>query len=79
LLFALEEQRSQALARAYQAMRRGRLGQALAIAEGVDALRSDAESKRLQAILHLLERDFAAACREYAASLQTSRDLPETR
>jgi hypothetical protein len=78
LLFALEEQRTRALAMAYQSMRRGRLSQALAIVDGADALRSDGESKRLQALLHLLERDFARAWHGYAASLQSFRDQSET-
>ncbi len=77
LLFTLEEQRTRALAVAYQSMRRGRLSQALAIVEGVDALRSDDESKRLRALIHLLQRDFDRAWQGYAAGLQ-SCDQSET-
>lgn len=70
LLFALEEQRQAAIVAACQALSRGELRRALAIAEGVDALCSDTESCRLLAVIHLLRRDFARAWQAHAACRQ---------
>jgi hypothetical protein len=65
LLFRLEEQRRAALDEAGRASARGQLRRALALLNGVDALRRDAESTRLQAVVALLQRDFGAAWRQY--------------
>jgi hypothetical protein len=65
LLFALEEKRRQALAEARQRLHRGEWSEAVRQAETADWLRGDEESKRLAALAHLLERDFAEAWRCY--------------
>jgi hypothetical protein len=67
LLFTLEERRRTALAEAYRSAARGQWQRALTIAEGVDALRSDDESRRLVAVAYLLQRDFARAWECYGA------------
>jgi hypothetical protein len=65
LLLELDDQRRRALAEAYRAATAGQWNRALAIAGGVDALRSDGESRRLLAACRLLRRDFAGAWEEY--------------
>jgi hypothetical protein len=65
LLFSLQEQRDQAICRAYQCLTRGEWKTAEAIAGGVEALRRDAESQRLCAVVKLLKRDFARARQYY--------------
>jgi hypothetical protein len=72
LLFALEEQRQRALISGYQYVQEGRLSPARAIAEGACALRNDAESNRLLAVVALLQRNFRTAWKSY----QAARDLP---
>ncbi len=72
LLFSLEEQRQQAIATAYQYLQEGRLAAARAIAEGACALRNDAESSRLLAVVALLQRNFRTAWKSY----QAARTLP---
>jgi hypothetical protein len=64
-LFALEEQRRRALDAAYHCLAVGQMRRARALAEGVQALRDDEESRKLAAISALLARDFAMACRVY--------------
>jgi hypothetical protein len=61
LLFALEDQRRRALARARDCLRRGLWPQAAHHAAEADWLRGDEESRRMKATAHLLQRDFAAA------------------
>ena len=61
LLFALEEQRRQALADARRAAAAGDWDSLLRWAERADTLRRDDESKRLLAVAHLLHRHFAEA------------------
>ena len=68
LLFALEEQRQHALSAAYQCLRLGKTRQAMAIAAGVDALRTDAESRQLRALIYLLERNFSRAWECYQSA-----------
>jgi hypothetical protein len=46
-------------------LRRGEWPEAVRQAEAADWLRGDEESKRLAALAHLLEGDFAAAWRYY--------------
>jgi hypothetical protein len=65
LLFALEEQRLQALTAARQSLAEGQWGQAVQHAEDADWMRSDEESQRLLATTYLLNRDFARAWRGY--------------
>jgi hypothetical protein len=65
LLFAVEKQRQNALAAAYRCLAQRRWQQALALAEGADTLRRDEDSRRLRAVLRLLERDFEGAWRAY--------------
>jgi hypothetical protein len=72
LLFALEEQRQRALATAYRLLHERRLGSARAVAEGACALRGDAESNRLLAVVALLHRNFRTAWKSY----QAARALP---
>ena len=67
LLFALEEQRGQALAEARAELVTGRWGAAHQQAAQADHLRSDGESRRLLAVTALLERDFHEAWRRYRA------------
>jgi len=61
LLFILEEQRRQTLAEARRYLRRGEFGEAIEHVETAEWLRDDEESRRLAALAHLLERDFARA------------------
>lgn len=63
LVFALEEQRTAALADARIALREGRLREAHAAALRADGLRRDGESCRLAALTALLCRDFGLAWR----------------
>jgi hypothetical protein len=72
LLFALEEQRNHALGVAYQFLRLGKFRHALAIAAGVEALRTDEDSRRLRAVVYLLERDYAGAWDCYQNSSPTA-------
>jgi hypothetical protein len=65
LLFALEEQRRRTLAETRRCLRRGEWREAAHHAETADWLRGDDESRRVAALAHLLERDFAAAWRAY--------------
>jgi hypothetical protein len=74
LLFELEEQRGQALAETWQHLHQGEWSEAARQAEAVDWLRGDEESKRLAALAHLLEGDFAATWRRYQDWLETGRD-----
>ncbi len=65
LLFALEDQRQRTLTEARQCLHRGDFVQAVRHAETADWLRGDEETKRLTAVAHLLNRDFASAWRSY--------------
>lgn len=65
LLFALEEQRQRALAEARNSLRCGQCQVAAEHAETANCLRSDDESRRLIALAHLLDRDFASAWQCY--------------
>lgn len=65
LLFVLEEHRRQKLAEARDWLRRGEWQAAREHAETANWLRSDEESRRLEAVAHLLGRDFAGAWRCY--------------
>jgi hypothetical protein len=75
LLFALEERRAWALAEARRLLAAGRPDEAGAMADEADGLRSDDESRQLQAVTRLMRRDFAgawAAYRELSASSRFS-------
>jgi hypothetical protein len=61
LLFALEEQRQQALAEARRCLRRGEWQAAVEHAEMANWLRCDEDSRQLEAMAYLLRRDFARA------------------
>ena len=63
LLFALEEQRRQALAGARCAAAAGDWDTFLHRARRADTLRRDDESRRLLAVAHLLHRNYADALR----------------
>jgi len=65
LLFRLEDQRRRALAEALRSAAHGQWSRALAIAEGADALRTDADSRRLLMAIRLLRRDYAGAWRGF--------------
>ena len=74
LLFELEEQRQRALAEARHRLRCGEWLQAARQAETANWLRGDDESKRLAALAHLLQGDFAEAWRYYRDWHTTQRD-----
>ncbi len=74
LLFDLEEQRGQALTEARHRLHRGEWSEAARQAETADWLRGDEESKRLAALAHLLDGDFATAWRCYQNWRETKRD-----
>jgi hypothetical protein len=61
LLFALEEQRQRTLAEARRCLRRGEWQAAAEYAETANWLRGDEDSRQLEAMAHLLHRDFAGA------------------
>jgi len=61
LLFALEEQRRQTLTEARRCLRRGDVAEAIEHVEMADWLRGDDDSRRLAALAHLLDGDFAEA------------------
>src|SRR5262249_40695080 len=63
LLFALEEQRQQALADALGSAGRGDWPSFLAAVTRADSLRRDDETRRLLAVARLLLRDYAGAVR----------------
>ena len=75
-LFALEDQRRAALESAYRRLAQADCDGALGLAEEVDALRRDEESRRLLALVHLLRRDFAAAWRCYATAAKPLPNAP---
>lgn len=79
VLFTLEEQRRHALAAAYRCLGQGRWQRALALAEGVEALRSASDSRRLLALVYLLRRDFARAWQVYASDQPAGEDDKMTR
>ena len=66
-LFELEKQRRQVLTAAYQCLYQGRYRYALTLAEGAEALRCDKETRRLRALIFLLQRNFADAWRVYTS------------
>ena len=61
LLFQMEEQRARALAESARLLTAGRTEEADALAEAVDWMRSDEDSRRMLALTRLLRQDFAAA------------------
>jgi hypothetical protein len=65
LLFELEDQRRQALVEVQRCLHQGEWREATRQAETADWLRGDEETKRLAALAHLLEGDFAGAWRCY--------------
>jgi len=67
LLFALEEQRQEAMHSARLALDEQRFGAAYDEATRADRLRSDEESKRLLAVTALFARDFHQAWRCFRA------------
>jgi hypothetical protein len=64
-LFALEEQRAQALAAAGQGLLSGQIEPAFRLAQHAEWLRRDVDSMRLLAMGALLQRDFTQAWRYY--------------
>lgn len=70
-LFSLEEQRRQALHVAQSCVAHGEWDRALAIADGMDALRHEPEALRLLAVCSLMRRDFARAWQCYKEALKT--------
>jgi hypothetical protein len=78
-LFALEEERGRLLAAARHALTRGEPQEAVRQAAEADWLRRGDDSRRLLAVAHLLNRDFAAAWECYrsgAAGVQGQREGP---
>jgi hypothetical protein len=73
LLFALEDQRAQLLAAAHAAVVRAEGGEAVRLAEAAKQLRDGEDVRRLLALGHLLQRDFTAAWRAYAAAAPGSQ------
>ena len=65
LLFALEEQRQRTLAEARRYLRSGEWQAAAEHAATADWLRSDEDSRQLEAVTRLLGRDFAGAWQCY--------------
>jgi hypothetical protein len=61
LLFQLEQQRDQALSEAHAALAAGQWARAVTQAQAADWMRSDEDSRRLLAVAHLLNRNFAQA------------------
>lgn len=68
LLFTLEDQRGRLLTAVRHALAEGRWQEAARQAREADFLRSDVDSRRLLAVAHLLNRDFAAAWRCYQSN-----------
>ena len=68
LLFALEERRTWALAKARRLLAAGRAAEADRLTEEANAIRGDAESQRLRALTRLMRRDFAGAWALYRAA-----------
>jgi hypothetical protein len=73
LLFALEEQRSQALNLATRHLQCGRWQEAKGSLDRVSDLRSGEDVVRLRAVLALLHRDYATAWREHQAAAASAR------
>jgi hypothetical protein len=73
LLVRLAEQRRRALQTACVYVSRGDYRRARAIAEGADTLHSDAESRRLLAVVHLLCREHSQAWRVYQEVITDAR------
>ena len=71
LLFALEDQRAHLLAAAQAAIRRADGAEAVRLAAATRQLRDGDDARRVRALGHLLQRDFAAAWQAYAAPLST--------
>jgi hypothetical protein len=67
LLFRLEELRQQEVAKVKELLVCGQSREAVERAERADWLRSDADSLRLLALAHLLNRDFSQAWRYHQA------------
>jgi hypothetical protein len=65
LLFNLEARRDRLLASARGLLQDGQPWRALALLNSVDELRHDEDVRRLRAVCHLWQRDFAAAWRVY--------------
>src|SRR5436305_3631087 len=66
-LFALEEQRARAVAATCRHIAQGEGPEALAAVEAVEGLRPGEDARRLRALVHLLQRDFARAWRSYTS------------
>src|SRR5260370_1067423 len=67
LLFALEERRARLLAAAQTAVQRGDADETVRLASAAERLRRGDDARRLVALGHLLDGDFAGAWRSYAA------------
>jgi hypothetical protein len=70
LLFALEGRRRQELEAARRCLAAGRWPHAVRHAAQAHWMQHDEESRRLLAVAHLLNRDFAAAWQAYRARAQ---------
>lgn len=68
LCWAVETRRALTLANAVRELNAGNLSAALSHAERADAFRHGHDARRLQALIHLLRRDFARAWSLRAAS-----------
>ncbi len=74
-LFALEAQRQRTLAEARQCLRRGEWQRAAEYADAAGGMRSDEEAKRLAALAHLLNRDYATALQAYQRWRASQREV----
>jgi hypothetical protein len=70
-LFALEGQRAHLLAAAQAAISRADGGEAMRFAAAAQQLRDGDDVRRLRTLGHLLQREFVAAWKAYAAPLST--------
>jgi hypothetical protein len=74
LLFDLEARRRQVVERARDELGRGRVEQALALLDEVEALRRGDDVRRLRAVAYLLGRDFGRAWRTYESGSRLQVD-----
>src|SRR4051794_20460696 len=72
LLYALEDQRAHLLGSAQAAIARAEGGEALRLAEAAQQVRDGDDARRLLALAHLLQRDFAAAWQSLGAAIASA-------
>jgi hypothetical protein len=77
LLFSLEKQRQDFLTAAQEHAARREWQRALSLVKRAESLRSDADIRRLCAVLHLLTHEFSWAWRDYI-SLRGAREANQS-